>query len=91
MPHFGGASFLSAIIVLMLHVKVKKRRIVLVILAIALLVFGGTLGAVEYYGNQAIAKQNTDTQALHVTYDKQIAAVKAKKKAEKEAAEKAAK
>lgn len=82
--------FLSVIIVLMLHVKVKKRRILLVALAISLLVFGCTFGAVEYFGNQAIAKQKDDSQALLAKYDSQLAAVKAKRKAEKEAAEKAA-
>lgn len=86
-----GLIFLSAIIVLMLRVKVKKRRILFVVLAIVLVLFGGTLGAVEYYGNQTIAKQTADSQAQLAKYDQQIAAMKAKRKAEKEAAEKAAK
>ena len=79
-----------AIIVLMLRVKVKKRRLLLVILAIVLLIFGSTLGAVEYYGNQAITKQQLDAAAAAAKLDKQIAAIKAKKQAEKKAAEKAA-
>lgn len=52
--------------------------------------FGSTLGAIEYYGNQAITKQQADSKSQLAAYDKQIAAIKAKKKAEKEAAEKAA-
>lgn len=74
----------------MLKVRIKKRRAVFIIIAIAVLVFGGTLGAIEYYSNQALAKQQADAKAQLANYDKQIAAVKAKKQAEKEAAEKAA-
>ena len=77
----------------MLRTQQKRRRRLVfgIILAVMLLVFGGTLGAVEYYGNQAIAKQQADTKARLASYDKQITVIKAKKKAEKEAAEKAAK
>ncbi len=74
----------------MLHVKVKKRRTLVIVLAIVLVLFGCTLSAVEYYSSQVIAKQNADSKALLAKYDSQIAAINAKKKAEKEAAEKAA-
>lgn len=78
----------------MLRMGVKKRRVILIILAVVLLIFGGTLGAVEYYGQQAIAKQKVDSDALMAKYDKQIAEIKAKvaakKKADEEAAKKAA-
>jgi len=75
-------------------VKIKarqhKRRVFFIVLSIVVLVFGSTLGAIEYYGNQAITKQQADSKSQLAAYDKQIAAIKAKKKAEKEAAEKAA-
>lgn len=78
----------------MLRMRVKKRRVLLIILAVVLVVFGGTLGAIEYYGQQAIAKQKADSAALMAKYDKQIAEIKAKvtakKKADEEAAKKAA-
>lgn len=78
----------------MLRMRVKKRRALLIILAVILVIFGGTFGAVEYYGQQAIAKQKADTAALMAKYDKQIADIKAKvaakKKADEEAAKKAA-
>jgi D-alanyl-D-alanine carboxypeptidase len=75
----------------MLKLRVKKRRVVLiVILAVVLLVFGGAFGAVEYYGNQAIAKQQTDSKAQIALLDKKIADIKAKKAAEKKAADAAA-
>lgn len=74
----------------MLHVRVKKRRMLAIILAVVLLVFGGTLGAIEYYGNQNITKQQSDANTALAKLDKQIATLKAKKKAEEEAAKKAA-
>ena len=76
---------------LRMQLKRRQRRVVVIILAIVVLVFGGTLGSIEYFGSQALAKQQADTQAKLAAYDKQIAAIKAKKKAEKEAAEKKAK
>ena len=59
-------------------------------IAIALLAFGGSLGAVEYYGNQAIAKQQSDAKAKLAELDKQLAEIKVRKAAEKKAAEAAA-
>lgn len=73
-----------------MRLKQRRRQVVIVIITIAVLVFGGTLGAIVYYGNQAIARQQAESSAKLAVYDKQITAIKAKKKAEKEAAEKAA-
>ena len=70
----------------MLKLRVKKRRAIFIILAIVLLLFGGTLGAIEYYGNQTIAKQQANTKTQLAKYDKQIAAIKAKKIADAKAA-----
>lgn len=78
----------------MLRMRVKKQRVLLIILAVVLVVFGGTLSTIEYYSQQAIAKQKADSAALMAKYDKQIAEIKAKvaakKKADEEAAKKAA-
>lgn len=74
----------------MLTLRMKKRRTILIVLAVVLIVFGGTLGTIEYYGNQAIATQQSHSKSLLATYDKQIAATKSKKKAAEEAAAKAA-
>ena len=73
-----------------IRARQHKRRVFFIVLSIVILVFGSTLGAVEYYGNQSIAKQQAAASAQLTAYDKQIATIKAKKEAEKEAAEKAA-
>lgn len=77
----------------MLHMRVKKRRTLLIVLAVAVLLFSGSLGLVYYYGDHAIAKQNADSQTQLAAYDKQIAEAKvraAAKKAKLEAERKAA-
>lgn len=73
----------------MLRLKVKKRRVLLSILLVVLIVFGGSLGAVYYFGNQAMAKQQADSKAEIAKMDKKIAQIKAKKIAEKKAKEEA--
>ncbi|MDB5176369.1 MAG: putative Serine-type D-Ala-D-Ala carboxypeptidase [Candidatus Saccharibacteria bacterium] len=81
----------------MLKLKVKKRRILLIVIAVALLVFGGVFGAVEYYGNQAIAKQQSESKdqlakmdAKIIELKKKASEMKAKEEAEKKAAEQSA-
>lgn len=78
----------------MLHMKVKKRRVLIIILAVVLVLFSGTLGSVYYFGNQAVAKQQAESAANLEKIDNQIADIKrkaaAKKKTEEEAAKKAA-
>jgi len=68
----------------------KKRRTVIILIATVFLLFGSALGTVEYYGNQTITAQQAESKVHLAALDKQIAAIKAKKKAEKEAVEKAA-
>jgi len=83
----------QGIIELMLTLKVKKPRISLIIIAIALLVFTGAYGALTYFGNQAIAKQQAESQDMQTKMDKKIAELKktaADKKAKLEAQKKAA-
>ncbi len=71
----------------MLTLKLKKKRFLLIALTMAALVFAGTLGAVFYYGNQAIAKTQRDSKASLKQMDAKIAKIKAKKLAEKKAQE----
>lgn len=58
-------------------------------LLITLLVFGGALGAVFYYGNEAIAKQEANSAAQLAAMDKKITEIKVKKEAERKAKEEA--
>lgn len=74
----------------MLRLHAKKHRLLLLLLAITLLLFGAGLGAVLYFGNQAIAKQESESKANLAKLDKKIAELKAEKKAQQEAAKKAA-
>jgi D-alanyl-D-alanine carboxypeptidase len=69
----------------MLKVKVKKRRLFLIVISIAILLFGSVFGAVEYYGNQAIAKQQSESKDQLAQLDKKITEIKAKKAAEQKA------
>ncbi len=76
----------------MLQLKIKKRRITLIAIIVALIVGGASLGAVEYFGNQAIAKKEADSKAAIAKLDKKISEMKAKaaaEKAKKEAEKKA--
>ncbi len=57
----------------------------MIIIAVVLLVFGGTLGAIEYYGNQAYAKQQAESKDQLAKMDVKIKEIKAKKEAEKKA------
>ena len=77
----------------MLGLKVKSYRVLLVLLAVVFVVFGSGLGAVYYFGNQTLARQESDQKAKLAEYDKQIARAKkiaAEKKAKEEAEKKAA-
>lgn len=78
----------------MLRMKVKKRRALLIILAVVLVLFSGSLGSVYYFGNEAAAKQQAESTAQLEKLDNEIAEIKRevaeKKKAEEEAAKKAA-
>lgn len=75
----------------MLKIKVKERRIVLIVIAVALVIFGGSLGAILYFGNQAIAKQQAESKAELAKMDKKITETKVRKAAEKKAKEEAEK
>lgn len=78
---------------LMLSLRVKKRRVVIIVLAVAIAAFGASLGAVYYFGNQALAKQETESKAKLMAMDVKIAELKkkmAEKKAKEEAERKAA-
>lgn len=73
----------------MLRLKVRKHRAFLITLLIAVLLFGASLGAVIYFGNEAKAKQEAETKQtlakLDKALDKAKAARAAKLKAEAEA------
>lgn len=69
----------------MLLLKVRKHRLLLTILILSILTFASSLGLVYYYGNHAIAKEKTDSEAMLARYDKNIADIKAKKEAERKA------
>lgn len=77
----------------MLTLKLKKRRFLIISLAAAAVVFVGSLGAVFYVGNQAIAKEQQQHDTEIKEMDKKIAKLKAealaKKKAKEEAERKA--
>ena len=77
----------------MLKVRAERHKLLIILLGLSLVLFGLSLGAVLYFGNQAIAKQESDQKAKLVEYDKQIAKAKklaAEKKAKAEAERKAA-
>jgi zinc D-Ala-D-Ala carboxypeptidase len=78
----------------MLHMKVKKHRLLFITLFLSLLIFGGSMGAVLYFGNTVITKQLDESAQNLEKLDNEIARIKrevaAKKKAEEEAAKKAA-
>lgn len=78
----------------MLRLRTLKRKTFFIVLAISLVLFAAALGAVMYFGNQAIAKQQAESKLQLEKLDNQLADVKrkvaAKKKAEEEAAKKAA-
>ena len=65
----------------------EKRRTLLIILALLLMAFCGTLGAMKYTGNQSLAQMQRESDAKIAKLDKTIAEIKAKKLAEKKAAE----
>lgn len=73
----------------MLRLKVRKHRAFLITLLTAVLLFGASLGAVMYFGNEAKAKQEAETKQtlakLDKALDKAKAARAAKLKAEAEA------
>ncbi len=78
-------------VITMLKLRVaKQHRVILILLAIIFLIFGGILGSLFYFGNQAIAKQESESKANLAKLDQVISKIKAKKKAEAEAAKKAA-
>ena len=58
-------------------------------LLVTFLAFGGAVGAVFYFGNEAIAKQQAESQTKLADMDKKIAEIKAKKEAERKAKEEA--
>lgn len=64
--------------------KVRKHRTFIVVIVAALLIFGGVLSAVLYFGNHAIAKQQSESSAKLAKLDKEIITLK-KAKAVKEA------
>lgn len=75
----------------MLRLRHKRHTILVIILAVALLLFAAALGALIYYSNQSAEKQRVDTHARFEKLDKEIAKLKAAKAAkiaeEKKAAE----
>lgn len=73
----------------MLHVKVGRHRLLLIIMAIVLLLFSSGLSAVLYFGNQSIARQQAESATKLAAMDKKIAEIKVKKAAEKKAKEEA--
>ncbi len=77
--------------ILMLRMKVRRRKWFYITLLLIFLVFGGTLGSVYYFGNQAIAKQQADTKTKVAALDKKITEIKARKLVEKKAKEEAEK
>lgn len=65
----------------MLKMRAPRHKLLLVIVAIALLIFAGALSLIHYYGNHAIAEQNTQSSATLKQSDKRIAELKAQKEA----------
>lgn len=64
-----------------------KHRFFIVSITAAVCFFGGAVGAIEYYGGQAIEKQKADSRMQLAKLDKQIADIKAARAAEKKAKE----
>lgn len=69
----------------MLHVRVRRRRAIIISLVVALAVFASSLALVYYYGNHAIAKQQDESSARLQAMDRKIAEIKTKKEAERKA------
>lgn len=69
--------------------KVRKHRAFIIVVVAVLVVFSGALGAVIYFGNQAYARQQNESNAKLAALDKQLVQIKAKKAAEKKAKEEA--
>jgi len=69
----------------MLRLRVKRHRLLLIILAVVVLLFGGVLGSVLYLGDQAVASQQAESHAKLADMDKKLAELKAKKAAEEKA------
>lgn len=69
----------------MLTVKFHQRRPFLITIVVVFLIFFGVYGTTEYYGTHAIAKQQSDTKEKLDKIDKQIAKIKAEKKAKEDA------
>lgn len=71
----------------MLTLKLKKRRFLLISLSVALFIFCSCLGGIFYASNQASVRALQRADLHHKELDKQIAAAKAKKRAEAQAKE----
>lgn len=65
--------------------RVRQRRALMITLVAALVVFAGSLALVYYYGNHALAKQQSESTASLKAMDKKIAEIKTKKEAERKA------
>lgn len=77
----------------MLKVRAERHKLLIILLGLSLVLFGLSLDAVLYFGNQAIAKQESDQKSKLAEYDKQITKAKklaAEKKTKAEAERKAA-
>lgn len=79
-----------SIISIMLKIAVRKRRVFLIVLSVIILLFGGALGAVYYFGNKALAEQQVARDRQLEQYDKNIAKAVKDRKDREEAAKKAA-
>lgn len=73
----------------MLAFSPHKHKLFLAIITLILLIFSGSLGALYYYSNQTIAKQQAEVQNQLSQLDRQIEDIKEQKETERKAKEEA--